>query len=249
MEKRSVNKPIHSQRNKGLADVHTLSSPLFLNLETEERNLLFEKYVEVFQCEKRSYVFHQGDKPEYIYVLIDGTVQIEKIDGNGKRSILNSFRKPGTVFAEVYLYLGASELDYDCRCTQKAQILRIPKVVFEQNNHADGIPQTIKQKLADNLLVILSQKAFALNQKLIILSSYSLRQKIATYLLLNFDRTEMEGKKTLILPFTRQELAEYLGATRPALSRELNQMQQDGLLQFDKNQIQVIDRDKLQGLL
>ena len=38
------------------------------------------------------------------------------------------------------------------------------------------------------------------------------------------------------IPFNRQQLAEYLGVDRSAMSNELSKMQKEGMLTFSRNQ-------------
>ena len=46
----------------------------------------------------------------------------------------------------------------------------------------------------------------------------------------------------------REELADYLGTTRPSLSRELMKMQEEGLIRVEKKFIYIPDREKLEVL-
>ncbi len=41
------------------------------------------------------------------------------------------------------------------------------------------------------------------------------------------------------IPFTRQQLADYLGVDRSVLSTELSKMQRDGLINYRKNDIKL----------
>ena len=46
----------------------------------------------------------------------------------------------------------------------------------------------------------------------------------------------MQGQNPLRLPFDRQQMADYLGVERTALSKELGKMQREGLITFRKNE-------------
>ncbi len=94
------------------------------------------------------------------------------------------------------------------------------------------------------MLSILAQKAYYLNQKLNILSSNTLRQKISKLLLRNSSK---DGN--VILKMNREELADFLNVARPSLSRELMKMQEDGLIKIDKNKIKIIDFNEMQNNL
>ena len=43
------------------------------------------------------------------------------------------------------------------------------------------------------------------------------------------------GSFSFTLPMGRKDLAEYIGANRSALTRELNAMSDEGLIEFDRN--------------
>ena len=158
---------------------------------------------------------------------------------------MNRFDEIGTMFAEVYLYFSDKIYDYSCVAIKNAMVFAIPKEFFL---NIDDLTQKYNYKLTQNMLKILSRKAFFLNQKVLILSSFTLRQKIASYLL---QRVRESGLKNepLNLIFKREELADFIGTTRPSLSREMLLMQDDGIIELDKNTFKVIDLEKLQELI
>lgn len=204
---------------------------LFRGLTEKERETLLQRE-EVTQRHfaKDSYVFQQGEAPVYIYVLLEGGVQVEAIGENGRRTILNRFTEPGTMFAEVYAYLDHKRYDYSCLATKDTRALCIRKELLMQDS-ADPVIR----KLLFNMLAILSGKAYELNQKLRIVMETTLRQKILQYLHRNADA---EGQ--VALSFNREEMADYLGTTRPSLSREINNMEQEGLIRVHRNAIQLL---------
>ena len=44
-----------------------------------------------------------------------------------------------------------------------------------------------------------------------------------------------QGSNKIIIPFDRQQLADYLNLDRSALSKELGKMRDDGLIEYNKN--------------
>ena len=218
-----------------------MESILFKGLSKKE----YETVLQVSQITERdynkgSYLFERLDAPEYMYILQYGGVQLEKIDHNGKIIIMDIFKKPGTIFGEVYLYLNDKLYDYSCVAVEDTKVLCISKSFFSTGS----IDKEIQNKILHNMLEILSQKAFHLNQKILLLGSYSLRQKIAHYLLQRSYKT-----KEVYLDFNREELASYMGTTRPSISRELSQMEKDGVIVLEKDSITIIDREYLINIL
>lgn len=191
------------------------------------------KYV---NYKKDNFVFFEGDKPEYVFVLIYGAVQVEKNDAGGKRIIINRFEEPDTVFGEVYAFIEPGIYDYSCRVIKDSRVLCIPCSAVSSSSSRNEIQITVMQ----NLLTVLAHKAYFLNQKLLIFSSFNLRQRIAVYLL----QQSSAGRD---LKLNREALAEYLGVPRPSLSRELMNMQNDGILTVHKDMI-IADPDKLEDL-
>jgi CRP-like cAMP-binding protein len=45
-----------------------------------------------------------------------------------------------------------------------------------------------------------------------------------------------KGRKEFDIPFDRQQLADYLGVDRSAMSNELSKMQRDGLISYKRNE-------------
>ena len=204
---------------------------LFKGLKQEEIEVFLEysgslrkKYYE------GQYIFEELQSPDYLFILLSGQVQVEKLDPSGKRMIVNKFNKKGTIFGEVYLYLDRYEYDYSCLATVDSEILKIPKEALLIDDKAS----LISRRINENMLKILSEKAYFLNQKILILGSSNLREKISKFLL-----QRMDGDKKVILTITREEMADFIGVTRPSLSRELMKMQKDNLIEVEKNIIYI----------
>lgn len=205
--------------------------------DSQIEEILNSKFCNILNIKKNAYVFQQEDNPTSMFVLISGSVQVEKTDVNGKRTIVNIFAEDGTVFGEVYLYLSDHPYDYGCLARKDSTVLSIDKEFFQGESFE-------QKKIVQNMLEILSEKAFHLNQKLLIMGSFTLRQKISNYLL-----QKVNQSKEVKLSYNREELADYLGTTRPSLSRELGNMERDGLLKLNKNSIEILDLEELKNTI
>ena len=56
---------------------------------------------------------------------------------------------------------------------------------------------------------------------------------------------DREGSNTFLIPFDRQQLADYLCADRSALSNELSKMKREGLIIFKKNKFRILKNNAL----
>ena len=214
-------------------------NPLFKDIPAKE----LETYLTAVKAktavyQKDSFIFFEGDLPKALFVLKSGVVQIEKNDADGKRTIMNRFETPETVFGEVYAFLQSTPYDYSCRIIADAEILSIPANILS----ASATLPAVQTKIVQNLLSILAHKAYFLNQKLLIFSSFTLRKKIAVYLL-----QQARGQPKITLTLNREAMAEYLAVPRPSLSRELMNMQKDKLLTISKDTV-TVNIDKLENL-
>lgn len=83
-----------------------------------------------------------------------------------------------------------------------------------------------------------------LNKKVEYLSIKTLRGKISTYLLDEYNKT---GQKTFQLNLNRNELADFINVSRPSLSRELCKMRDEGIIDFHSTAIKILDFDILKN--
>lgn len=181
------------------------------------------------------YIFREEDEVKGLYILFEGMVEVEKNDGSGKRQMVNRFDKPDTVFGEVYLFLEDRPYDFACRAVKDSRLLFVPKEAFDLAGGATA------QRLTQNMLQVLANKAYFLNQKMLILSAGSIRKKIARHLLFK----NPEGEPMALM--NREELADYLAVPRPSLSRELMKMHREGYIDLEGRKLSF-DPEKLESL-
>ena len=92
----------------------------------------------------------------------------------------------------------------------------------------------------------LSNKILMLNKKITLLSYKSIREKVAYFILTQY---KIHKSNILVLKMTKKEIAENLGIPRPSFSRELINMKEDNIIDFNKNEITIIDIDALENIL
>ncbi|MDO5725664.1 MAG: Crp/Fnr family transcriptional regulator [Tissierellia bacterium] len=218
------------------------SSKLFKNLSEDELKDLYKNpNLEFAEYKKSQILFNALDTPKYLFILGDGAVKVEKNDIHGKKVIVNLFKNSGTVFGEVYLYLEDRAYDYSCVAMKDTRVLKMPRDFLIS---LGDLKKPYYKTLVDNMLEILASKAYHLNQKLLILGSYTLRQKIANYIIQFADEDD-----SVYLKFNRQELSEYIGSTRPSLSRELMAMVDEKIIEVKKDKIKILDRSYLEDII
>ena len=79
-----------------------------------------------------------------------------------------------------------------------------------------------------------------LSRRIFHTSSKTIRGRLLSYL--SYQAMERE-KEEFDIPYNRQQLADYLGVDRSAMSNELGKMQKDGLLEVKKNEFVLKSRE------
>lgn len=204
-----------------------------LNEDELERLLVKEGTVRSFSRGER--VFQEMDRPEAVYVLLGGSVIIAKETFSGKRILLTQLEMPGALFGEVYAFMEKSSYDMYVEAVQKTSVLVLDNRIFTEKG------DILSRKLRENLLEVFAEKAYNMNQKLRILGSGTLRERIVRFLV---ECQDSEGE--IHMKLSREEMADYLNITRPSLSRELGKMQEEGILELSRRQIRVKDQEKLE---
>lgn len=91
--------------------------------------------------------------------------------------------------------------------------------------------------VVQNLFFAISEKNRALVQKLGHISKRTTREKLISYL---SEESKKQGGPDFLIPFNRQQLADFLSVDRSAMSAELCRMRDEGLLTFDRNHFRLL---------
>ena len=95
--------------------------------------------------------------------------------------------------------------------------------------------------VVQNLFFSISEKNRKLVQKIGNMSKRSTRAKVLSYL---SEEAKKHNSRQFSIPFTRQQLADFLCVDRSAMSNELCKMRDEGLLLFDKNEFTLKKKKK-----
>ena len=183
------------------------------------------------------YIFRQGDAPNSMFVIKKGSVMICKDFASGKRNVLFTVYEKD-VFGEMFLFSDEKEYWYDAIACEPTTVLEIPRKFFYGFcKNACHKHQTVVR----NMLDVQSGKNFLMTRKLYLLSGKTLKERIAMWVL----DSAGEGD-SFATDMKREELADYLGTTRPSLSRELMNMQDEGLIDVGKSTFTIKDREGLE---
>lgn len=91
--------------------------------------------------------------------------------------------------------------------------------------------------IAARLLTLAARKNLALSERIFCTSPKHIRERVSVYLA---GQSARAGSRRFRIPYDRQQMADYLGVERTALSKELSKMRVDGLIAFRKNEFTLL---------
>ena len=214
-----------------------LESPLFAGItEAEAERMLNCAKAVCREYSAGSIIFGEDDRPKNLYLLLEGKVQIVKNLPSGKRNLLFQVSE-----REVFGNTCASESTgcywYEAVAVKPSRVLILP--VHFIYGFCPNVCAHHKM-IIRNLLDIQAGNNLQMTKKLHIVTNTTLRQKIALWIL----EVGAGGDKA-VMDMNREELADYLGVTRPSLSRTLMEMQREGLIRIEGRTVWIRDAEKL----
>ena len=206
-----------------------LKSPLFKGISEGNIPLMLTR-LQAFskKYQKDSFLKNSGDPADFIGIVLSGEIHICKNDFYGNRSITASIGD-GQLFAEAFPCAGIAVLPVDIIAATDCEILYISSSsIFHV---CDGRCE-FHHILIENLLGIVARKNMYLNQKLNYTSRGTTAEKLLTYL---SDQAGQNGSNEFVIPFNRQQLADFLGVERSAMSAEISKLVKLGVLETKRS--------------
>lgn len=205
------------------------SSPLFSGISAEEASAMLScLQAEKKDFPKEAFLLHDGDTAESIGLILSGSILVIQEDIWGNRNILSK-AGPGQTFAAAYACAPGSVLNVNvfAETPVTALFLNVKRIL-----NVCPSACTHHSRIIRNLLSDLAEKNLRFSEKLTHMSQRTTRDKLMSYLSAEAQRL---GTYEFDIPFSRQQLADYLGVERSGLSLELGKMRSEELLDFHKN--------------
>ncbi len=177
---------------------------------------------------KDTFLLRTGDTAESIGLVLSGSVLVVQEDIWGNRNILSK-AGPGQTFAAAYACAPGSLLNVSvlAETPVTAMFLNVKRVLNVCPSACEHHSRIIR-----NLLGELAEKNLRFGEKLTHMGQRTTRAKLMSYFSAEAQRL---GTYEFDIPFSRQQLADYLAVERSGLSLELGKMRSEGLLDFHKS--------------
>ena len=182
-------------------------------------------------------IFMEQDMGNGFYLVAEGMVKIFKVSPSGKEQILHVFG-PGEPFGEVPVFSG-KRFPANAEAIRKSRLLFFPRTAFL------GLI-TAHPSLALNMLAVLSMRLRQFTHQIENLSLKEVPARLAAYLL--YLSTEQRREDFITLDISKGQLASLLGTIPETLSRILNRMNKQGLIETKDRTIRFLNREGLESL-
>jgi CRP/FNR family transcriptional regulator, dissimilatory nitrate respiration regulator len=208
---------------------------LFRNIEVDELNkILTCLRPNIVSYRKKEYITIAENEFTGIGIVVEGEVIVTKDNVAGDRVIMSKLNE-GDSFGEMIAFSDNDKWPATVIASTDCTVLFLPSEKITGNCPSMCMGHKL---LIQNMLKIVSQKALNLNRKIEYLAIKSIRAKISTYLL---EQYNVIGQSKFMIPLKRNELAEFLNVSRPSLSRELIKMKNEGIIDFYKSSFEIIN--------
>ncbi len=188
----------------------------------------------LLSARKEEFIVKNGEEGKYVGLIVRGKCMLIQEDVWGHRNIVGS-ALPGDTFAEPFSLFRIH--------TPLSVIAMEPTVyfLFDSTRIVTDHPESTHNHmlLTNNFINILNVKVLKLVEKITHTTQRSTRAKILSYL--NTCAYENQTR-TFTIPYNRQQLADYLGVERAAMTVVLSELREEGLINFERNTFTLIDK-------
>lgn len=204
------------------------ASRLFAGIPEEELGAVLSCLrTELRRYPKGAFLLRAGDTAESVGFVLEGSVLVMQEDVWGNRNLL-ARAGAGQTFAAYACAPGSVlQVSVTAETPVAAMNLNVRRVL-------ELCPSACAHhsRLLRNLLGELAEKNLRFGEKLTLMGRRTTRDKLLAYLSAESQRL---GKTEFDIPFSRQQLADYLAVERSGLSLELGKLRRDGLLDFRRS--------------
>lgn len=208
-------------------------SPLFSKIsEKHFVGMLDCLDAKIIRYEKGETIIAEGEPAKYIGIVLSGTVQIIRNDYFGNRSIVARI-EPAELFGESFACAGISAIPVSVVAAEHTEAMLIDCLKI---THSCKHACEFHQQIIYNLLKVMAEKNLMFHQKIEVTSKRTTKEKLTAYLLLQAKKAQ---SNCFEIPYSRQELADYLEVDRSGLSVEISKLCKQGLIKTERKKFKL----------
>lgn len=184
-------------------------------------------------------ILWRGDEMMFVASVVSGVASLSKTMEDGRTQIVGLLL-PGDFIGKP----GRANIDFDVTATGETTLCCFDRKAFER------ILQTTPH-ITERLMEIALDELDAARDWMVLLGRKTAREKIGTFIEMLVRRQQIDvlgitNPRDFALHLTREQIANFLGLTLETVSRQMNAMKAEGVLQFNKGRrFEVLDAPAL----
>ena len=206
---------------------------LLAALSPEIRDRIFP-HLELVEMKLGDVVYESGDSLRYVYFPIDSIVSLLYVMESGASGEISVVGNEGLVGVGVFMGGESTSSRAVVQSAGVAYRLRGQKLKEEFNKHGELLHLILRYTQA--LITQMAQTAVCNRH-------HSIDQQLCRWLLLSLDR--LPGNR---LTMTQELIANMLGVRREGVTDAAGKLQRQGIIEYSRGQITVLDRAGLERL-
>lgn len=197
-------------------------------------------YIHQKTYRKGELIFLEGDHGNEFYFIGSGSVSIYTFDKSKK--VILAFLREGEYFGEMALMRPGLVRSATAECLVQTKLFILRRSDFQLLIEQD-------RNIALLLLDYTMERLRRANQQIYDLTFLNVRTRILKRLLILAEQGGLgtENEYTIPLKITHQQLAEMVGAVRETVSKTLQELQDEGLIEIKDRRIRITDITALRG--
>lgn len=176
--------------------------------------------------DKKQCIYMPKDTVNTLDVLLEGVVAIRHLEADGRTMIVQKLN-PDDIISLNQLFSSNNHYAMMVEAFSNVTMLSVPKQTVIKGAQAD-------EAFMLNVLQAMSKRSETLVGKIKDQSLTSLEERVKQYLLSLYHQ---QGKTPIVLPDTKQAIAEELATARSSFVRTLMKMRDKGLLHFTRQKV------------
>ncbi|MDG5789218.1 Crp/Fnr family transcriptional regulator [Evansella sp. AB-P1] len=214
----------------------------FFDKLTSETKYLFESYGNEIEVKKGSFIFHESEKPEHIYLLKSGKVRLSKTSVEGKVFFLQ-MKNSHELLGELSLFNGLN-YHFNAEVIHDSVLLRYNRLEIEQLLMRNS-------ELSVNFMKWLSNENHTLLAQFRDLIFCGKEGAVHSILIRLCNEYGMDVSTGTLInkKITNQELANYVGATRESINRILKRLINENVISVNTKYITIHNKEYLKKQL
>lgn len=221
--------------------IHLEQFALFDNIP---RNVLEEisHFTTLRSRPKNSYIYHQGDKSEVMFILKEGRVKVGNYSDDG-REVIKAIIRPGELFGEMGLTGEEKRNEFAITMKEECSFYMI---------YVEDLRKVMRHnpELSLRLIDRIGSRIRRTESRLESIIFKDSRTRVVDFILEMADNVgKAFGDEVLLEHFlTHQDIANLTGTSRQFVTSVLNELKRENIIKFDRNTILVSDTKGLAAL-